>query len=342
MGLDDFAPAAKAADDLDLDLFDFPPMVLPDPPQAEVAEEAEVTAEATDADGAAASEAAPAPAAAKPAVGCTGLNAELDVDIFDFPPIDLTSIGIGPGETAPEGIEESIDSAAQSVADFLEDDLGDIVQEAQAQAAPAPAAATAAPATSDVPAAQATAPAPAPVAMPAQGVAQVAYQPIAVAGPSPKALWVLTAAVILFMVGLLGIAWRATSSFQEQIQQVRNDVQASAQQLQSATTSSIRDLTEVENALLVNQLAAAKLERDVRAPQQGLSIEAPHTVALAVATQAMDMGRYVEARRMLFNLLAEADSISSSSDRESMERDALFLIANSHKQEAESLTGDEK
>jgi hypothetical protein len=340
MGLDDFAPAPKAADDLDVDLFDFPPMVLPEPPQAEVSEEPKAQVEVARVETTSPAR-AEAPKAT-PADGCTGLDPELDVDLFDFPPIDLSSIGITPAQTTPSAIEESIDSAAQSVSDFLEDDLGDMVQTARAEQAPLVPVPQAAPAPAVAPAAAPAAATAIPQTTPVPVAAPVAYTPIAVAGPSPKALWVLTAAVILFMVGLLGIAWRATSSFQQQIQQVRSDVQASTKQLQATTTSSIKELAEVENALLLNQINASKSNRDARSPQKGLDIQDPHTVTLAVATNAIEMGHYSDARRMLFSLLAEADGIPSTAKREEMERQSLFLIANSHKLEAQSLTGDDK
>mgnify|MGYP006928156294 FL=1 len=336
MGLDDFAPATKA-NSLDEDLFDFPPMEMPAAPQAE----ADAGPGADSAAGASAGDAsAPAAPPAKEPIVCTGLDPELDEDLFGFPPMDLSSLGIVQGK--PD-IEESIDMAAQQVNNLLEDDLGDIVHEAQAEEMAAESAAQA-PGTQAAPA-QAASQQAAPVAgqAPAQMIApaamQVAYPTVAVASGSPKALWVLTAGVILFMVGILSIAWRATSVFQQQIQAVRSDVEATTNELRVSTTDSIKELAALERELLRNQLDAAKQGRDSQKVYEGLAIQAPHEVVLSVATEAIEAGKFPEARKMLFNLLAEADN-HPAAGRDEMERRANFLIARSHKDQAESMTGD--
>ena len=349
MGLDDFAPAEEA-NDLDEDLFDFPPMELPEAPvaEAEPAPAGEAAAAPAAADAAAPAAAAPVPNT--PTI-CTGLDPELDEDLFGFPPMDLSELGIVAGDAAQGDIEESIQKATQQVTDMLEDDLGDIVREASAEeATPAPPPPPLEIPDAPAPAVQEAAPAPQPAAQPAPAAqapapaapvaTQVAYAaPVAVSSTSPRAMWVLTAGVLLFMVGILSIAWRATSVFHEQIQSVRKDVADSATNLRDSTTDTMKELAELERELIRYQVNAAKTGQDSEIPPQGLEIQAPHEVVLQVATEAIENGQYQEARQMLFNLLAEADN-HPEDIRDDMERRASTLIAESHKSQAESMPGE--
>lgn len=345
MGLDDFAPAGaipaptpptRADSKLDEDLFDFPPMELPHVPAPEVE-----TSEALESNEPVA-EAAPASQPAAPKV-CTGLDPALDEDLFGFPPMDLSGLGINPDGTLSVELELSIDQAAQSVTDLLEDDLGDIVRDAhkeqqaavKAQDKPAPA-----------PAAQAAVPAPAPN----QGQVQAQVQPPQFAptnqvpaqggwsGPSsPKAMWVLTGATVCFMFGLLGIAWRATSSFQQQIQGVREEVQLNNTRLQAATSQNFDDLSKMERDLR-DQIKTTQSAGTSGAIEP---MARPHDIAMEVARQSIASGRPADARRMLYKLLAEADNHPADT-REAMEREASFLIAECHKVEAELQYGGQQ
>ncbi|MFT7487040.1 MAG: hypothetical protein ACI9F9_002899, partial [Candidatus Paceibacteria bacterium] len=219
MGLDDFAPAASAEENLDEDLFDFPPMNIPEPPRAEVEVVAEVATDDLDLSEEGST------AVAKEAKGratCTGLDPKLDADLFGFPPLDLSSLGAAEPEQLDA--ELAVAGGGPSVADFLEDDLGDIMRDAHEEqertTVPAaqgsivqPVAAAASVASAPVAAAASVASAPV-AAAPAAMAAPVQVHTVAAAGPPSKLMLVMTAATILFMCGLLGIAWRATSTFQ--------------------------------------------------------------------------------------------------------------------------------
>lgn len=349
MGLDDFAPASKAAVNLDEDLFDFPPLEIPEPPKAEEPASAEAAPAAE-----ASAESAPASAQAAQQPGaCTGLDPELDEDIFEFPPLDLSSLGLAADGSPSTEVEQSIDAAAQVVSDLLEDDLSDIMRDAHVEQKKSEAAnrqATAvepeqvAAATAQAPAAaapQVAAPAPLQQVAPQMMAAPVGLHTVAVAAPPSKAMMVLTGATIFFMVGLLGIAWRATTSFQQQIRSVSQSVEAGTAQLQNATTSSLDELARIERELLLNQMQAAQVNHLPGTPQAIPPMAAPYETILEVARQAIASARFEDARRMLFTLLAEADRFPADA-RESLERDASFLIAASHKAEAQLHRGGQE
>ena len=145
----------------------------------------------------------------------------------------------------------------------------------------------------------------------------------------------------MFMVGILTIAWRATSVFQQQIQQVRQDVSDSAANLRESTTDTMKDLAELERELIRNQVNAAKQGKDSEIVPKGLAIQAPHEVVLQVAAETIENGQYREARQMLFNLLAEADN-HPEDIRSDMERRASTMIAQSHKEQAKSMPGEKE
>jgi len=342
MALDDFAPASETpgqnpdgalpnAQPADEDLFNFPA------PLAEPTATAEQPEAATGDDLMSDPPATEAPALPKTDIECTGLDPELDVDVFDFPPLDLSSLGVEPEPELP--IEDSIEAATQSVHALLQDDLGDtlvqppastqlgndLASSDSANASGAQSSYAQAPEAADLAQAQ----------IQAQYQAQLAAQaaPMRVAVPaaaSPKALWVLTGAVVVFLVGLLAIAWRATSSFQQQIEQVRADVSTSTAQLQRETADELQQIVALQGQMLRSTPQnTAEVERIP-------AMESPHETVLTVAREAIAKGRFADARRMLFTLLAEADRFPVES-REDMERRASFLIAASHKREAETL-----
>jgi hypothetical protein len=314
MALDDFTPASEAPD-LDApspalpaegdDLFDF-------------AEEDEARAELD-------AEQPPAPIpASDPREACTGLDPELDVDLFGFPPMDLSSLGIQPSK--PAAPEPPVEASSGALDDLLEEDLeGDLPgapQRSSAPADPVPASAVRepepAPAAAPRPEGAAAAPAPTPVVV----------QSVATAGPASKAIWVLTAAVVVFLFGMLGVAWRATSTFQQQLQQVRTEVDASADRIGQRTAAELR--------LLVAERERAAQRVDEPAGTSVPALEPLHETSLAVAEEALEEGRFAAARRTLFQLLAEADRLPSG-QRAAVERRAAYLIARSHKVEADRL-----
>ena len=57
-----------------------------------------------------------------------------------------------------------------------------------------------------------------------------------------------------------------------------------------------------------------------------------------VAEQLFESARFVEGRRVLFTLLAEADRLPAA-DRPRVEEEARFLVARSYVQQAEALSG---
>lgn len=339
MALDDFAPASGLpgpspdgpqpdvqpnAHPADEDLFSFPAPIA-EPGDAAAVPQAAASDRTTDDD------LMSDPPAAKPVeteIECTGLDPELDVDIFGFPPLDLSSLGVEE-ESVPE-IEDSIEAATQSVHAMLQDDLSDSMQDVATghdlEFGELPPAQPTAEQLSAAPTPQET--------VFAQPQYQVQAAPVQFALPAgvggSKALWVLTGAAVLFMFGLLAIAWRATSSFQQQIEQVRAEVSTSNAQIQRETAGELQQIVELQGELLrAAPQGTAEVERIP-------AMESPHETVLTVAREAIATGRFADARRMLFTLLAEADRFPVDS-REDMERRASFLIAASHKREAETL-----
>jgi hypothetical protein len=302
MALDDFSPASDLPEpQLDAprspmadggdDLFDFDEAATPAPQEA------------------AAPEAQEGPRA------CTGLDPELDVDLFGFPPMDLSSLGIP--ASAP-GVEDQLDAAAQSVEDLLQDELVDDEPFIEAPAPERPQAIPAEPPAAPVAAA------PAPVTAPA---GPLPTAPVVVASaPASSAIWVLTASVVLFLFGMLGVAWRATSNFQQGLEQVRTEVDRSADRIGERTASELRELVAEQTA------ARSEASAGPRIP----ALEPLHETSLTLAEEAVSEGRFADARRTLFQLLAEADRLPAT-DRTAVERRAAFLIAESHKLEADSL-----
>ncbi len=352
MALDDFAPAsetpgqspdgpqppaqsAQAEQPTDEDLFNFPA------PLAEPTAAADPSEDATGDDLMSDPPATETASLPKTEIECTGLDPELDIDVFDFPPLDLSSLGVEPEPEPDLPIEASIEAATQSVHALLQDDLGDtLVQPPAATELGNDLASADSPRGAGAPASYAHAPEPVDLAQ-AQMQAQYQYQaqlaaqgaPLRVAVPaaaSPKALWVLTGAVVVFLVGLLAIAWRATSSFQQQIEQVRAEVSTTTAELQRETAGELQQIVQMQGQLL--RSAPQNTAEVERIP----AMESPHETVLTVAREAIAGGRFADARRMLFTLLAEADRFPVES-REDMERRASFLIAASHKREAESL-----
>lgn len=314
MALDDFTPASEAPD-LDApspalpaegdDLFDF-------------AEEDETRAELD-------AEQPPAPIpASDPREVCTGLDPELDVDLFGFPPMDLSSLGIQPSK--PAAVEPPVEATSGPLDDLLgEDPEGDVA--GAGPVAQEPAGSAPASVASESQAAPATAPRTAEAGA-THAPTPVVVQSVATAGPASKAIWVLTAAVVVFLFGMLGVAWRATSTFQQQLQQVRTEVDASADRIGQRTAAELR-------------LLVAERERAAQRVQQPAGASVPaleplHETSLAVAEEALDEGRFAAARRTLFQLLAEADRLPSG-QRAAVERRAAYLIARSHKVEADRL-----
>ena len=336
MALDDFAPASEIpepnpdsplakAGEADEDLFNFPaaaPEAGPEAPAADAESGEDLMADP--------------PAKAEPVkteIECTGLDPELDVDVFDFPPLDLSSLGVEEPE-AP--LEETIEAATQSVHALLQDDLGDSTNleldaphfDDDLEDLPSAAAqATAAPQSQEF------APHTGPQPNQPQAIATPVHVAVPAGGGSSKALWVMTAGLLVFLFGLLAIAWRATSSFQQQIEQVRAEVTTNTAEIQRETADELERIVAMQGQLLRGA------GQGVDEPQLIPAMESPAATVMTVAQEAIEQGRFADARRMLFTLLAEADRYPAES-REEMERHAGFLIAASHKHEAQTLPED--
>jgi HAMP domain-containing protein len=312
MAMDDFAPAGpeQLSDELDQDLFDFPPM-----------EEPKVSAPAPEA-------AAPAPTAAPAAAstgGYTGMDEDLDLDIFDFPPLIDSSRTQAPA-IAGGDLEESIEQAAKAVSELLEDDLGEMIAVherdlAERDAVDAPTVAPAAPAAA------------APVATPAPATAPTT---VAVSAAPSKVQWVLVGALIVFMVGVLGIAWRLTSSFSDSLERVRDDVELGNQALESQNAAQMRRIDELQRELLAQQaLASQQVAVSTETPRQ-FTARTPAELTILAAQASIESGEFAAARQMLFRDLASADSMPID-QRESTVQRMELLIAQSFELQARQL-----
>ena len=345
MGLDDFAPADDSAFDPNEDLFEFPgDLGSPEPDAAAPFEglDEDLGASPLDlSDDVLDSFDAPMPSVdpdsdhADRDLGAA-LDFDPDEDLFGFPPLEQPEPERETDDGSAAAPERSTDRPRSPVNDLLEDDLDDMIRETQAEqqreATPAPEHEPRAPLPSSRHAAPRREDPPYPAGAPAQA------QAVPVAAGSPLALWVLTTAVIFFMVGLLGIAWRATSSFQNQLETVRAEVQAQATELEQGTAAGAAQLLQLQ----------AELERERRAvqsqagdPQPGVKaspVEAAHERDLFVARELLDEGQFDDSRRVLFGLLAEADRLPADA-RAGVEEEARFLIARSYVTEAETLPG---
>ncbi len=324
MAMDDFGSSTGvgAGPDLDEDLFDFPPM--------EVAEPAPIAVEAAE-EPAAPKEGATQPkAAAAPAAqskGYTGMDAELDLDIFNFPVLEDDSV------EATASIEASIDEAAQTVNDLLEDDLGEMIQdhheelerkkEAEEVAKQPPVASTPAPS-----APVQTAPAPV--------MAVPSVQTIPVAGLPTRVQWVLVGVASAFMLGLLLIAWQLTSAFSRSLERVRDDVAESTQALQVQNAEQIARIDELQAELLAQQALANQALQEGAAGTPPLARRTSSEITLLAAQSSIDSHDFTAARRMLFRDLANADTIPIE-ERDEMTQKMEFMIARSYLLESQVL-----
>ena len=323
MAMDDFAPAGpeQLRDELDQDLFDFPPME--EPKQSAPAPAPEASAPA------AAPAAAAAASPAAPTGGYTGMDEDLDIDIFDFPPLVDSSRSEAP-VIAGGDIEASIEQAAKAVSDLLEDDLGEMIavherDMAERDTVDAPAVAPSAP--------SAPAPVAAPVATPAPAAAPAA---VTVSAAPSKVQWVLVGALIVFMVGVLGIAWRLTSSFSDSLERVRDDVELGNQALESQNAEQMRRIAELQRELLAQQaLASQQATASPEAPRQ-FTARTPAELTILAAEASIESGEFAAARQMLFRDLASADSMPVD-QRESTVQRMELLIAQSFELQARQL-----
>jgi hypothetical protein len=341
MGLDDFAAADDAAFDPNDDLFEMPSDEGPGEGDSKSPARPHEPSRGREHDVLDSLD-APLPSRSPHADICSGLDPELDEDLFGFPPLDLSSLGIEDEPLLRGPLAERAQHTSKLVTDLLDDDLGDMIRETheeqQRELGETP---------EDVDDPRAPLPSEheedtrrgSGTSKPrAAAGAQAPGTTYAVVAASQRPLWVLTAGVIVFMLGLLGIAWRATSSFQTQIEQVQADVRSTSERLQQSASVSNTHLAQLEAELGRNRSAAQSDPRGARTAAKAPPMEAPHDMTLEVALGLVDSQRFVDARRMLFSLLATADRLPAE-HRSRVEEEARFLIARSYAAEADVHAG---
>jgi hypothetical protein len=354
MALDDFATAAEMGtsaqdSELDEDIFDFPPMASVETAVAKEeavsaveapVEEAPVEAAPTEAvEPEEPAAAAPDPVAAEEETVCTGLDPELDVDLFDFPPLEIP--GASKAKTEAAKLEENIDQAAKVVNDLLEDDLSEMIDSSlderpspEEKSAPAP---TPAPSAAPAPVAPVAPPAPVQVAAPAP----LSIGSVAAPSGDPRIAWALTAAALVFIFGVLAIAWRATSNLGSSLDSLRSGLEEGNDRFAAQSETTLQRLTALEMQLLNQQKLAAQAAAGGAQVEIPPDLPAPHRLSLLVAEEAISKGQFSEARRQIFGLLATIDSLSEQ-DRQDVEHAAAYLVARSYQVEAEALEGDKR
>lgn len=330
MAMDDFASASdpKAPGkeiDLDEDLFDFPPI---ETEEASAASVEAAPAEAAPAPTAAPeTTSAPSPTAASPSAaasaGYTGMDPDLDVDIFDFPPIEDDA---APPSIAGGDLEASLDEAAETVHTLIEDDLGEMIQEHHEELERQKVEAEAPPAPPEPEAPQPAASTPTPASLPA----------VAVSAGSSRTQQVLVGAVILFMVGVLSIAWRLTSTFSQSLERVRDDVEAGNRTLSEQSLAQLQRIDELEAELVEQQRRAARAETEGHAAVPAM--RSPIDLTLLSAESAIEDGDFAAAREILYGDLASIDALPTEMRAGAAER-MEFMIARSYELEARRLGG---
>jgi len=350
MSLDDFAPSGEPADDLDEDLFDFPPIqssesspIVPAPSETKsgAAKARELHAELEEQDSLLPAE--------EPLDDLASLDMSLDdedEDLFGFPNPQAQTPQENYGSDADESLADDADAPEEPL---LEEDIDHLIREAKSASARnreenyVGAKENEATYGELEPVARSEAD-----VIVAQPPAQAAPTLLGL-GASSRALWVFTGASILFMIGVLMIAWNLSSAFEKQLQvaraqspdsqspEARQAIQQDPAQHYPPDTNQDVERIDDPSALSSTDGSAVRLPRQPRESSKTLAdLEAPHESVLVVAESAIADGRFIEARRLLFGLLAEIDRIPADSRARAEER-ATFLIAGSHKAEAELL-----
>ena len=336
MGLDDFTAAGETGFDPDEDLFDFPVVGSTEAPLEQASkiegmpEGPEDILDTVD---------APLPSvpdSPEPQGSSRSSEEEagLDEDLFGFAPVEQAEASASAQASTPaaprQGHKPKLD------ADLLEDSLDDMIRETEEEQERAARTVTSA--------ADAAVPLPGqPTALDSATEAaqypsaQLASMPLS--RSSQPVAWVIAGAVVVFLAGLLVIAWRATSSFHSQLEGVRSEVQATTDEIQHSATESQAQIARLEAELERSRQAVLAGGSAGPATTRIQSIEAAHSRDLLVAEQLLESGQFAECRRVLFTLLAEADRLPAE-DRDPAEEEALFLSARSYLMEAELLPGE--
>ncbi len=308
------------SDPLDEDLFDFPDMGIFE--SLEEAAEASSSASVT--------EASSPVHADEPEVetdtwvagtpGSPGYDPELDEDIFDFggmPGMAVSSAGESPSETAaPQGedtfiVPEELTTAPSSTPTEAK-------SEAQEIPRPTPGAdTTAAPPAAhdlDVELAALAGSMPVPVTV-----------PIAAEGGRDKVILALAAAFLLVNTALIFLAWQANSSFHGTLTEVTRSL---AEGIAKASPP-------VQAAPSVEFVPVPTTGHEPHTPDLDPSdLDSLPDQALTAARRMMSEGAYIDARKQLNHLLANADLYPL--DRELI-AEAEFLIAETYELQGSAL-----
>lgn len=336
MGLDDFTSAGDTGFDPDEDLFDFPVVgstEAPVEPASNVEDTPERSEDILD------TVDAPLPSVPdSPEPQGSSRSSEedagLDEDLFGFAPVERPETSASAQASTSAAPRQ--DHEPKLDADLLEDSLDDMIRETEEEQERA-----ARPVAS---AADASAPLPDQLTV-LDSAAEEAQRswPHVASVPLPRSsqpvAWVIAGAVVVFLAGLLVIAWRATSTFHSQLEGVRSEVQATTDEIQHSATESQAHIARLEAELEKSRQAVLAGGSPGPATTRIQSIEAAHSRDLLVAEQLLDSGQFTECRRVLFTLLAEADRLPAE-DRDLAEEEALFLSARSYLREVELLPGE--
>lgn len=325
MSLDDFSPAGDAEEprddlnDLDEDLFDFPPVDVPEA-SARPAEPSESELDA------ALDQTSPALPANEPEQATAG---SIDMQLEEEDLLDAPSVA--GGDAIPAAPPSAAASPGASAGD-IDDEVEQLMREAKEEQRRAEERRqsqrrAAAPPAEPQPAVE---PAPAlPLASPEAPLAPVQV-PVVSTGGSP-ALWVFTALSACFMAGLLFIAWNFTSAYERRL-----DAQPEDTGLAQFEPAPAFETTQVETETPTRPDPDDRSEATRRGGESIPPLESFHDSVLAVADSAIADGRFNEARRMVYGLLAELDRLPPEA-RQEVERRSAYLIAFSHEAEADHL-----
>lgn len=243
-------------------------------------------------------------------------NADLDVDLFDFPVIEMTLEGVK--EVKPEDVAAAVAAAAA------------VAVATPAVEAPKSDAAAPAPAAGDDVAAVAKA------AALVESIEKAAPELLvpAAATSAPAASWnqkavlALVGVVLLVNAGIGMLAWRTTKTVGAGVETMREELALNADRI-AKQNERIAELARQRDAAM----AAAATGAGASEPLPAL--EAFDTTALRLARQEIDLGRGAEARLRINRLLARIDAVEADR-RAEVEAQAVYLLAESLQSQADA------
>lgn len=247
-------------------------------------------------------------------------NADLDLDLFDFPVIEMTLEGVK--EVKPEDVAASTEAVVSAaVATPAAVEAAKPAASAPAPAAPAGDVAAVAKAVALVESIERAAP-------------ELLAPAAATSGPSrpnwnQKAVLALGGLVLLLNAGIGLLAWRTTTTVGAGVETMREELALNADRL-ARQNERIAELARQRDAAVA---AAA----DATAPLPAL--EAFDATALRLARQEIDLGRAADARLRINRLLARIDAVDADR-RADVEAEAVYLLAQSLQSQADLKRSD--